>query len=285
MLPSAARLFADLAVGKKLLCGFSLVLLLTVVVAGSGFLAVESVLQGHGQASRLALVGAQILQAQRLERDFAVSQTTQSAEQMRVRLGAARELLAEQIQHTGAANRGRLQTMDQAMLDYRLQFDSYVELQGKAREARQDMRHAAGEARDQFETVELDMYDAVRELRLQGDKLRGSDPLILAETASSLNKRMLELRGFESQYIIDGSAEALEEWNYIGEDLHKVASSLSVWLDDEQKGAIAAALQALTLYQRSFGYYQQIREQARVTETAMIERARGGEPGRGGPGA
>ncbi|MGS7457514.1 hypothetical protein, partial [Mycobacterium tuberculosis] len=34
------------------------------------------------------------------------------------------------------------------------------------------------------------------------------------------------------------------------------------------------ALQALTVYQRSFQYYQQLREQNKSTESAMIERAR-----------
>src|SRR5690606_27423592 len=117
-------------------------------------------------------------------------------------------------------------------------------------------------------------YDAVRELRLQGDRLRGSDPLTLAETASGLSKRMLDLRGQESLYIIDGSPEALEEWEYVSEDLQTVARSLTVWLEENQKAAIETALQALTLYQRSFLYYQQLHGQKQATEKAMIERAR-----------
>lgn len=274
MSSSAARLFTDLAVGKKLLCGFGLVLLLTVGVAGSGFVAVQAVLQGHDQASRLALIGAQILHASRLERDFALNRTPESAEQMRSQLGMARELLSKQIQAAGQAGKARLQAMDQAMQDYQTQFDAFVQQQARAREAREQMSEAAGQARDQFEVIELDMYDAVRELRLQGDKLRGSDPLTLAETASGLNKRMLELRGFESLYIIDSSAKAVEEWTYISTDLHSVASSLMVWLDDDQKRAIEQALQALTVYQQAFANYQQVRAQSQASEVAMVEQAR-----------
>ncbi|MCG4454776.1 methyl-accepting chemotaxis protein [Pseudomonas sp. MMS21-TM103] len=274
MSSSAARLFTDLAVGKKLLCGFGLVLLLTVAVAGSGFVAVQAVLQGHDQASRLALIGAQILQASRLERDFALNRTPESAAQMRSQLGMARELLSKQIQAAGQTGKARLQAMDQAMQDYQTQFDAFVQQQARAREAREQMSEAAGQARDQFEVIELDMYDAVRELRLQGDKLRGSDPLTLAETASGLNKRMLELRGFESLYIIDGSAKAVEEWTYISTDLQSVASSLMVWLDDDQKRAIEQALQALTVYQQAFANYQQVRAQSQASEVAMVEQAR-----------
>jgi methyl-accepting chemotaxis protein len=274
MLQSATRLFADLAVGKKLFCGFGLVLLLTVAMTGSGFFAVQAVLQGHNQVGQLAAVNMEILQARRLERNFAIEQGAESAERMRDSLARVQDLLTRLEQRSAAAQTKQVQTMHQAVNDYLNQFDSYVELQNKAREARQDMDTAAGEARDQFEVVELDMYDAVRELRLQGDRLRGSDPLTLAETASGLSKRMLDLRGYESQYIIDSSDKALEEWNYISEDLQNVARSLMVWLSDEQKTSIETALQALTLYQRSFGYYQQVREQNHATETAMIERAR-----------
>ncbi|HEX5843856.1 MAG TPA: methyl-accepting chemotaxis protein [Pseudomonas sp.] len=272
-MPSAARLFADLSVGKKLLCGFALVLLLTLAVTGSGFLAVQAVLQGHAHASRLSAIDAQILQARRFERDFALHQSAEAATQMRSQLDKVGELLATQLQHSSAADRAGLQRMQQAIADYRSQFDAFVQQQDNARAARTQMRAAAGEARDQFDTIELDMYDAVRELRLAGDKLRGSDPLTLAETASGLSKRMLDLRGHESQFIIDGAAESLEEWRYIKDELQTVASSLMVWLDDEQKRSIETALQALAQYQQAFSNYQQMREQNHSSEAAMVEQA------------
>ncbi|WP_061239988.1 methyl-accepting chemotaxis protein [Ectopseudomonas composti] len=272
MFKPAARFFANLAVGKKLFIGFGLVLLLTAAMTGSGYLAVQAVLHGHEQVGQLAQVNQEILQARRLERNFAIEQTPDNAGRVRESLLKVQGML--QHLSEGAAESTRVQTMQQATTEYLKQFDNYVEQQDKAREARQDMRTAAGEARDQFEVIELDMYDAVRELRLQGDRLRGSDPLTLAETASGLSKRMLDLRGQESLYIIDGSSEALEEWQYVSEDLQNVARSLTVWLNDEQKASIETALQALTLYQRSFLYYQQLREQNHATEKAMIERAR-----------
>jgi methyl-accepting chemotaxis protein len=274
MLQTASRLFTDLAVSKKLLCGFALVLLLTIAVAVSGFIAVQTILQGHNLTGQLAAVNTEILQARRLERNFAIEQSTESAERVHKSLAAVTELLARLEQGVPAAQAKHYQTMQQAVADYLTQFDTYVDLQSRASAARQDMSDAAAETRDQFETLELDMYDAVRELRLQGDRLRGSDPLTLAETASGMSKRMLDLRGQESLFIIDSSAAALEEWAYVSEDLQSVARSLMVWLNDEQKASIETALQSLTTYQRSFGYYQQVREQSRTTETAMIERAR-----------
>lgn len=273
MLQSAAGLFSDLAVAKKLSLGFALVLLLTAAMTGAGVIAVQDALGGHERVGQLVAVNMEILQARRLERSFAIEPSPESAGRVRDSLAQVQTLQGQLAQSAAPSELKRLQTMGQAVADYLSQFDSYVDLQDKAREARTDMGHAAGEARDQFEVIELDMYDAVRELRLQGDRLKGSDPLTLAETASGLSKRMLDLRSQESLYIIDGSTKALEEWNYLAEDLQGVARSLTVWLNEQQKGAIEKALESLDLYQRSFLYYQQISAQKRTTEGAMIERA------------
>ena len=93
MFEPAARLFANLAVGKKLFIGFGLVLLLTAAMTGSGFLAVQAVLQGHAQVGQLAQVNQEILQARSLERSFAIEQTPQSAELVRASLLKVQTLL------------------------------------------------------------------------------------------------------------------------------------------------------------------------------------------------
>ena len=80
MFKPAARFFANLAVGKKLLIGFGLVLLLTAAMTVSGYLAVQAVLHGHEQVGELAQVNQEILEARRLERNFAIEQTQESAE-------------------------------------------------------------------------------------------------------------------------------------------------------------------------------------------------------------
>ena len=273
MSSSAARMLADLSVGKKLMCGFGLVLLLTISVTGSGFLAVQAVLTGHASTIGLSVIDAQVLQARRAERDFALLRTEQAAAEFNQQLDRAGDALTQQLAIASNADQPRLGSLEQAIDDYRGQFARFVDQQNKSRTARGAMSEAATAARDQFDMIELDMYDAVRELRLQGDKLRGSDPLTLAETASGLSKRMLDMLGHESQFIIDGSAEALEEWTYVNDDLQSVARSLMVWLDDDQKRAIETALQALTLYQQAFNNYQQMREQRLQSEAAMVEQA------------
>ena len=51
------RLLVDLSVGKKLLCGFGLVLFLTIAVMGTGFFALNSVLGQYRQVMQGMISG------------------------------------------------------------------------------------------------------------------------------------------------------------------------------------------------------------------------------------
>ena len=155
MLHSATRLFVDLSVGKKLLVGFGLVLLLTVAVTASGFVAVQAVMKGHAQSVSLSTIDAQILGARRMERDYAISHSDADAQRMREQLAKVRAGLAEQITAATPAERERLQAMDVATADYLQQFDAGVQQQARASEARKQMDEAAQEARSQLSLIHI----------------------------------------------------------------------------------------------------------------------------------
>ncbi|HCP53887.1 MAG: methyl-accepting chemotaxis protein [Pseudomonadaceae bacterium] len=273
MLLPVSRVFSNFAVGKKLLGGFTVVLLLTAAVALTGYWAVEAVAGRHEQVNRFSAIDVAVLNALRFEGDYALKQTADTALRTRDQFDVVKGLLDEQLSRDDGHNSNQLEAMGTALEQYRQQFDQFVALTDKARQAREQMSSAAGEARDQFEMIEFEMYDAVRELRLEGDKLKGSDPLTLAETASGLSKRMLDLRSNENLYIIDGSADALRDWKYTNEDLETVARNLMIWLDDDQKTSIDKALQALKVYQQAFNNYMQVVSDGNAAEATMLEAA------------
>ena len=70
----------NLSVGKKLIGGFGLVLLLTLGVAGTGFVAVDEILGRARQIEQLSSVNASILAARGAERDYALTRQSSSAE-------------------------------------------------------------------------------------------------------------------------------------------------------------------------------------------------------------
>ncbi len=265
-------IFANLSMGKKLLLGFALVLLLTLGVAGTGFYTVDSILDRSYQVNQLSRVNAAILEARGQERDYALTRSEASAEALRSTLERLnRELdaldgLSEQQQQAVQQIRGSADV-------YAKQFDEYGVLINRGQALRARMDDTAQKSREEFEYIELDMYDAVRVLRLQGDHLRGSDPLTIAESASGLTKKILDLRTFENIFINNNAQAAVDSWNESFEDVTTIGTSLKNWLDDEQKATMDGALAALASYQRAFNEFRSNRGARVALEQEMVGQA------------
>ncbi len=265
--------FANLSVGKKLMLGFAVVLLLTLGVAGTGFFAVDSILDRAYQLNQLSQLNASILEARGQERDYALTRDEQSAVALRSsleRLNQKVDLLA------GVSSEQEQEALQQIRSDaavYAGQFAEYGQLINRGAELRKRMDEAAQKSREEFEYIELDMYDAVRELRLEGDHLRGSDPLTIAESASGLTKKILDLRTFENIFINNSAQEAVESWNQAYEDVTSIGSSLKTWLNDEQKTTMDGALAALNGYQQAFNEFRSNRSSRLALEQEMVRQA------------
>ncbi len=265
--------FANLSVGKKLMLGFAVVLLLTLGVAGTGFFAVDSILDRASQLNQLSQLNASILEARGQERDYALTRDEQSAAALRSsleRLNQKVDLLAEV---SSEQEQEALQQIRSDAAVYASQFAEYGQLIGRGVELRKRMDETAQKSREEFEYIELDMYDAVRELRLEGDHLRGSDPLTIAESASGLTKKILDLRTFESIFINNSAQEAVESWNQAYEDVTSIGSSLKTWLNDEQKTTMDGALAALNSYQQAFNEFRSNRSSRLALEQEMVRQA------------
>jgi len=271
MLRAASRACANLAVGKKLILGFGMVLGLTLTVAITGLYAVNAIIQRHTRAVLLTQVNSQILQTRQAEKDFALTRNAESAREVNARLDKA-TLQINNLNATDLADTN-LKKMTDAVVIYRQQFHDYVEQVAKAQTARNVISEDANDARRQFEVIEQDMYNAARDEQLAKDILRGGDPLSLAESASKLSKYMLDLRSNESLYIIEGTQEALDTWGQVNDELQAQARNLSVWLGEEQMHALNGALEALFRYQQSFENYHQARLDSKAIEARLIERA------------
>lgn len=261
-------------VGRKLLLGFGLVLLLTVMMAGTGFYAVQSLYVRAQQMNHMAGIQEHVLQARGLQREFALSRDPDVArgvhDQLKQLIERA-DSLTRMLDEPGALERiGQVRSGAQA---YGEQFESTVGHLRNADAQREHMDEAALLAREAFEMIELHMYDAVRELRLRGDRLKGSDPLTLAETASGLSKRMLDLRLVENRFTQLNDAEARQEWNDLYDEQRRIANNLMQWLEDEQKASLQESLAALDNYREAFLQFQRARTMREESDALMVDLA------------
>lgn len=273
MLRAISRLCADLSVARKLATGFALVLVLTLLVAATGFYAVSAVVQRYTQTNLLSQINSHILHARQAEKELGLKGNPQAAQEIRTRLNQVLEQLDAMIAVTPASEQASLQIMQQAAADYLQQFEDFTRQQDKARTAQGVMTEAANEATSQFGEIEMDIYNAARDPGMTARVLLGGDPLVVAQNGSRLSKRMLELRASESAYLSDASEQTLGHWQDSNEELKTEARNLTHWLDESHKQDVLMALQALDQYQQGFEGYQQASAASQASESAMVRQA------------
>lgn len=262
-----ATVLANMGVGRKLRLGFGLVMLLTLVVAGTGYYAMNAIQERARQMQAMAGIEREVVAAYTGEIQYQTKRNEQTLRTVRESLESAAsqsEALAEVLD--GEARQRILAIRDGAR-EFGVQFDAVVDNFQAAIAQRQRMEEAASLAREEYGLIEMEMYDAVRELRLQGDRLKGSDPLTLAETASGLNQRMMDLRLAELRYIHFFREDFLQEWRDLFDEQQRIANNLIQWLDEDGKASLRAGLQALDNYRQAFEQFQQ----ARATRLASSE--------------
>ncbi len=263
----------NLSVGKKLISGFGLVLLLTLGVAGTGFVAVDEILGRARQIEQLSSVNASILAARGAERDYALTRQSSSAEALHGSLQQLNQKLAGLTTSSDAAERAYLTRISQGADEYAQKFDRYMQLIERGVALRTRMQEAAQVSREEFEFIELDMYDAVRVLRLEGDRLKGSDPLTVAEATSGLTKQILDMRTLENVYVANSSDEAATSWSDLHGNVTTIGSNLKIWLNDDQKASMDKALAELDQYRLAFDEFRQNRSERLALEQSMAQQS------------
>ena len=263
----------NLSVGKKLIGGFGLVLLLTLGVAGTGFVAVDEILGRARQIEQLSSVNASILAARGAERDYALTRQSSSAEALHGSLQQLNQKLAGLTTSSDAAERAYLTRISQGADEYAQKFDRYMQLIERGVALRTRMQEAAQVSREEFEFIELDMYDAVRVLRLEGDRLKGSDPLTVAEATSGLTKQILDMRTLENVYVANSSDEAATSWSDLHGNVTTIGSNLKIWLNDDQKASMDKALAELDQYRLAFDEFRQNRSERLALEQSMAQQS------------
>ncbi len=270
---SVLNFFSNLPVGKKLIYGFGVVLLLTLGVAGTGFIAVDEILARANQINQFSTVNASILAARGDERDYALTRQQASADALHRSLQRLNDELATLAIGSSDVEKPHLARIRQAADEYGRQFDEYGVLIERGVALRARMQEAAQVSREEFEFIELDMYDAVRVLRLEGDRLKGSDPLTIAEATSGLTKQILDMRTLENVYVGNSSDAAVESWKELHANVTAVGSNLKVWLDDEQKASMDKALAELENYRAAFDEFRLNRSKRLALERSMAQQS------------
>lgn len=127
MISGAQRRFANLGMAKKLGLGFTLVLLLTALVAAIGVGSLQTVGQRFEGLKRMSSLNSDLLKVRLIEQDYALHADPKAVDALHERVDAL-TALAVSLKAESAANVPVMTEVEQALVAYRKAFDEFVEL-------------------------------------------------------------------------------------------------------------------------------------------------------------
>ena len=127
MISGVQRRFANLGMAKKLGLGFTLVLLLTALVAAIGVWSLQTIGQRFEGLTSMSTLNSDLLKVRLIEQDYALHADPKAVDALHVSVDA---LLAQatRLKARSASNERVMGDVEQALVAYRQAFDEFVEL-------------------------------------------------------------------------------------------------------------------------------------------------------------
>ena len=127
MISGVQRRFANLGMAKKLGLGFTLVLLLTALVAAIGVWSLQTIGQRFEGLTSMSTLNSDLLKVRLIEQDYALHADPKAVEALHASVDA---LMAQatRLKARSASNERVMGDVEQALVAYRQAFDEFVEL-------------------------------------------------------------------------------------------------------------------------------------------------------------
>ncbi|EXF93383.1 methyl-accepting chemotaxis protein [Pseudomonas fluorescens HK44] len=275
MASASATFFLDMSVRKKLLTGFSVVLLISLLVALVSFSALESTLKRIDTLLKVNDIDTKLYQVRQNEKNFIISGDDSYIQSAVATIHEIKQIAAENLKIMRIPETVTL--MKQVSQDVNRYQDKLLELSRASiqnRATQTAMEDSAQEAVKQFDELEASLAaTAVSEIRENGDE-NSLRSLEFARQASDLTKEVLSARHREKDFILRGEQQYADLLLAHFEKLNKSGKQLrNSLIDPASQGNIDVALRQLLRYQADFGELQQSLFKLKTTEAEMNERA------------
>ena len=183
---------ANWRTATKLAVGFGLVLLLTLVVALQGGLALKDVEHRFGSLRDMAAINRQVMQVRALEQGFRLSGEAAQAEHLRQALPAVLERLGQLETEVGSANAADLDAAREAIQAYGAAFADFERLHTSRRLAMEGAAFLVEGAANSLDILQSGLLDdGAYALKESGGK-QGAELLTLSQQVGELYRLMLK---------------------------------------------------------------------------------------------
>jgi methyl-accepting chemotaxis protein len=266
----------DLSVRKKLLGGFSIVLLITLGIAAISYNALGALLERFAKLNQVASINTLVYQARQGEKNFILrneaSYIQEAQQAIQQTIGIADDAKSLLINPTDIA------LMEQITRDangYQQDLQALQQIAQQSQHAQQGMEQAAREAITQIDALQSKLNAAaVAQIRLLGDE-SSIRSLELANQAGSLAREVLQARRSEKNFIISGQQNDADQLLAQLDTMQQISQGIASNLNDATtRDDLQAAQAQLNQYRQGFEAYRTTLTANSSTERAITERAR-----------
>ena len=269
----------NIKLSTKIIAGFSVVLLLMIVVGYAGYNGMSGVVDRVQKADDVNRMVKIVQNARRAEKNFALRKDKKYVKDVQEEI----DHLLSQATDTRAKfkKQNNIDQMDEVLTKanvYIEAFQGYVAFEDQKNALMEEMRASARDA-----IRELDMIRASQKLQLMGTLQNSGggnlhdfdDKLTKADDANRMIKMFLEVRKNEKEVIISGEDKYLGAVEKGMSDILSLGRDLkSRFRDKNNIEQTDRALKALSQYHEHYeGFIEKIQQQ-KVSDQAMVEAAR-----------
>ncbi|WP_215395643.1 HAMP domain-containing methyl-accepting chemotaxis protein [Rheinheimera oceanensis] len=266
----------NLSVRKKLIGGFSIILLITLVISVLSYQALNNLVSRFELVNQVSQINTMVSDARIQEKNFVLHNDEAAA-------NSAQQYIKNILQLSATAadgfstqqSRALLAQLDSNANNYQLQLTNYITQAAINQKTQEQMEIAARSAVSVLNELEQQLNNqAVNQIRSTADP-RSVEALQLSNLASDAAKIMLSARRDEKNFILrqqQQDATAVKaQIDALNSQLNLLASSLT---DPVLKQRLYDTQQQVNDYQTQFEQYKAAVAQASLTEQKMTEYAR-----------
>ncbi|MBN2332147.1 MAG: methyl-accepting chemotaxis protein [Deltaproteobacteria bacterium] len=264
-------MFNKLSLGAKIICGFSLLLLLLVVIAYVGFSSIQTI---HGRVdttTRVNSLSSLLTDARLAEKNYISHNREEDAELVERIVGSlvtkADELASDMGMDAAASEVGQISVM---ATTYRQAFSDYRRLRQKKDAARQQMAAAGKEAETAVRKIisfqEGDLEKISREASTLSEQTRAN-----TDDAIRMHQMLLHVKGVVLASRYSSNEQLADEFTEKIDLMRTIGQLLIIRLDRQSaKDILAEIIDALDPYLQAYGAYRKKRIENNLTRLENI---------------
>lgn len=270
-------MFENVKIKKLLIASFAVILLLTTIVAYTGYSGMTSIKTSAEITEDMNNLVKYSEEARIAEKNYQMRGEATYISEMNELFGSMTEQIAESRQDfTDSADKQKMDDAQNAVDNYDQAFTTYVELENGQR----TIENALIEKENALNEVAVKMYDDQMQqysemIEQNANAAALQDRVLKAEDASTINKWSLEARTDRMNFIMSEEQQYADNINQKMDDIIALASDLkSRYKQQKNKDDADAVIIAATAYKAQFSEYVANEKKKDTAETQMVEAAR-----------